>query len=88
MLESFAIFIPRKIAINTLESIVAMPAPTTSRPSGRITNINIGSSTILIIPPTEIPRPASFECPTLRRRLANTPVNIVGIPPTTTTHVK
>ena len=66
-------------------AIVAIPAPSTSYPSGSSTNINKGSRIILSTPPRTIPVPASLERPMLRIRFASTLESTVGMPPITIT---
>ena len=68
-----------------LDSAVAIPAPSTSYPSGSRTNMNNGSSAMFRRPPSIIPAPASLDRPMLRIRLESTLESTVGTPPKTIT---
>ena len=53
---------------NTLERLVATAAPSTSRPAGKSTNINRGSSAMFSKPPKAMPALAWRERPSDRIR--------------------
>ena len=69
----------------TLESVVAIAAPTTSCPLGRRTNMNSGSSAMLRTPPMLRPKLAWPEYPAFRRRCASVSDKILGKLPSTMT---
>ena len=69
------------IIATQLESAVAIAAPITSLPFGKITNINRGSKTIFRIAPSVIPKLAIFGCPVLLIKCASIADKMVGIPP-------
>ena len=66
-----------------MDSMVAMPAPSTSLPVGRSTNINSGSSATLSRLPIPTPIPASFEYPAFRKSCGIHMDMTVGSPPRT-----
>ena len=76
----------KKRKATQLERQVASPAPSTSCPSGRRTNMNSGSRAMFKTPPRMMPALASRERPMLHIRLESTLESTVGTPPTTMTH--
>ena len=75
----------RYAAAAVLDSVVAIAAPVTSFPGGRITNMKSGSRIILRTPPAERPMLACAENPALRRRCASVMERTLGRLPMTTT---
>ena len=80
----FDIYIIKYSVAIRLDKAVAIAAPITSLPLGKITNMNNGSSIIFRMPPIPIPKLDSFEAPTDLTKCPSTLFKIVGIPPITT----